>query len=118
MNVKYSFMLNIFLCNEYIINIKRNIIYLLGDSHYTSNMWKNYLCQVSTFYGIKEVKQTEPWRGKTPFRRPSGLCVSNIEMNLKLLVTESGYEGVKWASLTECRDHTGFLWTRDSVSDG
>jgi len=32
-------------------------------------MWKNYLCQVSTFYGIKEVKQTEPWRGKTAFRR-------------------------------------------------
>jgi len=44
-----------------------SIIYLLGNSHHTSNRWKNYLCQVSTFYGIKEVKQTEPWRGKTPF---------------------------------------------------
>jgi len=43
-----------FTCSEYIINIKRSIIYLLGDSHHTSNRWKNYLYQVSTFYGIKE----------------------------------------------------------------
>ena len=36
------------------INIKRRLIYLLGDSRHTSNRWKNYLRQVSTFYGIKE----------------------------------------------------------------
>jgi len=59
----YSVTLNIFLCSEYIVNIKRGIICLLGDSHHTSNRWKNYLCQISTFYGIKEVKQTKPWRG-------------------------------------------------------
>jgi len=39
-------------------------------------------------------------------------------MNLKLLVTESDYEDVKWAPLTECRVHTGFFWTRGSVDDG
>jgi hypothetical protein len=64
----YNFILNIFLCSEYIINIKRNTTYLLGDSHSAWNRWKSYFCQLSPFCGIKEVKETEPLGAGDRFR--------------------------------------------------
>jgi hypothetical protein len=63
---------------------------------------------------LKKLNRQNPGGGRHRF----GDLGADVEMSLKLLVTESDYEGVKWAALTECRDHTGFFWTRGSVNDG
>ena len=44
--------------------------------------------------------------------------MNDVEINIKLLQTESDYEGVKWAPLVDCRDQSEFLWTRVASMTG